>query len=95
MCVCVLYLLHMYIVHNVETAIFNSKWVPNSISPYLNKYGMQSHNCGVRMYVLGDPDFKYIISRLHRHLFPPFLKLAVVNVNVTRSQTLHHLEQFC
>ena len=27
------------------------------------------------------------------HLFPPFLKIWVVNINVTIYQTLHHLEQ--
>ena len=54
---------------------------------------MQSNNCGRREYILGDPDFKYTIIWLLRHLFPPFLKMAVVNTNVPMSQTLRHLEQ--
>ena len=35
---------------------------------------MQSNNCGMRMYVLVDPNFKYTISWLVWHLFPPFCK---------------------
>ena len=44
-------------------------------------------------YVLGYSDFKYIISMLLRHLFAPFLKIAVINTNVTISQALRHIEQ--
>ena len=62
---------------------------------YLNKYGMQSNNCGMCVYVLLYADFKYIICSLLRYLFPPFVKMAVVNTTVTISQTLRHLEQFC
>ena len=67
--------------------------LPNSISPYLNKYGMQSNNCGRPVYVLGDPDFKHRITWLLSHLFMPFLKMAVVNTNVPTSQTVCHLKQ--
>ena len=34
------------------------------------------------MYVPGDSNFKYTITWLLWHLFPPFLKMAVVNSNV-------------
>ena len=37
----------------------------------------------VSIYELGYSDFKYIISLLLRHLFPPCLKMLVVNTNVT------------
>ena len=43
---------------------------------------MQNSDCGMRVYVLGDSNFKYTITWLLRHLFPPFLKMAVVNTNV-------------
>ena len=44
------------------------------------------------MYVLGDKDFKYKIVGLLRHsLGPPFLKMVVINTNVTISQTLHYI----
>ena len=55
---------------------------------------MQSNNCGMPMYVRGDSNFKYTITWLLWQLFPPFLKMAVVNTNVPISQTLRHLEQF-
>ena len=53
----------------------------------------QSNNCDMRVYGLGDSDFKYTITWLLRHLFPPFLKMAVVNTNVPISQMLRHLEE--
>ena len=59
--------------------------------PNLNKYDKQSNNCGMQVYVLGYPDFKYTISWLLRHLFPPFFKMVVVNTNVAISQTLGHI----
>ena len=46
------------------------------------------------VYVLRNPDFKYTICWVLRHLFLLLLKMAVVNTNVTISQTLRHLEQF-
>ena len=52
---------------------------------------MQSNICGMREYVLGDPDFNYTITWLLCHLFLPFLKMAVVNTNVPMSQILQIL----
>ena len=45
---------------------------------------MQINNCGMPVYVSGDSSFKYTITWLLRHLFPPFLKVAVVNTNVPK-----------
>ena len=45
----------------------------------------------MEVYVLENPDFKYTITWLLRHLFPPFLKMAVVNTNVPIFQILRHL----
>ena len=52
---------------------------------------MQSNTCGVPMYVSGDSDFKYAITWLLWHLFPPFVKMGVVNTNIPISQKLRHL----
>ena len=55
---------------------------------------MHSNTSGMLESVLGDPDFNYTIIWLLCHLFPPYLKMAVVNTNVPMSQIVRHLEQF-
>ena len=74
--------------HNMAKAIFqNGCQIP--YPPYLDKYVMQSNICGMCRYVLEDSEFKYTIFGLLRHLFLPFLKMAVFNINVIISQKLH------
>ena len=41
---------------------FSRARLTRPISPYLNKCDMQSNNCAMLVYVLGDSDFKYTMS---------------------------------